>query len=131
MTNPYAAPQTESEKTPIEKSRWRIITFCLTAYSLHVLALWGIACFHDAHVGSELKQPFNAISATFGWVGLLGVAMVYAMVPTVAYGVCFLTISQFAKTTSTWSKVLSIAQWSLVPGLVVDGILGLPLFTKG
>jgi hypothetical protein len=64
-------------------------------------------------------------------VGLLGVAMVYAMVPTVAYGVCFLTISQFAKTTSTPSMVMSIAQWSLVPGLVVDGILGLPLFTTG
>ncbi len=32
----------------------------------------GIACYHDAHVESELKPTFKLIVENFGWTGFAG-----------------------------------------------------------
>ena len=133
MGNPYASPQADLDKEPQPDAKrgWDILVFCVTAYTLHVLALWGIACFHDAHIGSELREPFKAITHAFGWTGLLGVALVYAMAPAGLYGLCLSIVNHYVQSNKMWSKAMSIVQWSLGPTLVADGVLGLPLFTTG
>lgn len=85
MSNPYATPEIEPRIPPSSERRRSIVAFCLSAYALHVVVLWGVACFHDVHTGSTLRQPFATISATYGWRGLLGVALIYAVVPVAIY----------------------------------------------
>ncbi len=93
--------------------------------------LWGIACYHDAHVESELKPTFKLIVENFGWTGLLGVAMVYALLPAGIYAFSLKLLERWATTDNAWYWTMFLAQSSIAPGLVVDGILGLPLFTTG
>ncbi len=131
MSNPYAASNTFEEPRPSGKRRRSILVFCVTVYSLHTIVLWAIACFHDAHVASELKEPFATIATDYGRLGLFGVALQYAMVPTTLYAVCLTSLSYFVRSHRRWTGIMDIARLSLGPGLVLDGILGLPLFTTG
>ncbi len=66
----------------------------------------------------------------FRWTGLLGVALVYAMAPAGAYGVCLSIVNHYVRSEKNWSKAMSIVEWSLGPTLAADGVLGLPLFTN-
>ncbi|TWU52040.1 hypothetical protein Poly59_36370 [Rubripirellula reticaptiva] len=131
--NPYKPPSTllgVNASSPFW-NRWDILIFCAIAYSLHVLALWGIACFHDAHVGAELREPFRSIKVHYGAVGLLGVALVYALLPAAAYlGICLVMNTVF-RSRKTAARGFQILQGSLAVTLVADLILGLPLFTTG
>ena len=131
--NPYDPSPTSPCNLPsTPKSRlWSIVVFCTIAYTLNVLALWGIALFHEAHTGSELREPFQSIFAKFGAGGLLAVALVYAIVPGVGFAVLSAMLNRFAKSQKAWEAAWGILSTLLMVNFVIDGILGLPLFTTG
>lgn len=133
MNNPYEPPSSGPVKeVPQLVNRLKhTIVFCTVAYALHAFALWGIAVFLDAHNGFELREPFRSISQDFGARGLLGVALIYAIIPACAYFAGLMLFGRFIQSDRVWSMALNIAQWSLGATLAADGILGLPLFTTG
>jgi ABC-type Na+ efflux pump permease subunit len=98
---------------------------------LNALALWGIALFHEAHIGTELREPFQTIFAQFGSIGLLVVALIYAIVPGMGFAALATLLSRFAKTQRAWDKAWGILSTLLMVSVVIDGILGIPLFTTG
>ncbi len=101
------------------------------AYVLNALALWGIALFHEAHTGSDLREPFRTIFAQFGSGGLLVVALIYAIVPGVGFAALAALSSRLAKTQKAWNAAWRIQATLLMVCIVLDGILGIPLFTTG
>jgi hypothetical protein len=133
MNNPYEPPSSVDEhEEPQRANRLKhILVFCTVAYALHVLALWGIACFHDAHNNFELREPFSSISTDFGARGLFGVALIYAFVPAFAYFACLMLLGRLIRSDRSWSMLMDIVHCSLGATLAADGVLGLSLFTTG
>ena len=132
--NPYRSPEFESQRIhdrSYAARRAQVLGFSVAAYVLHILAIWGIACFHEVHTGAELKPCYRFIADTYGATGLLGVAALFAMIPALAY----LSLGWFfARSTTSersWTTTCHVAQYSLGVTLFADVVLGLPVFTTG
>jgi hypothetical protein len=132
--NPYKSPISESERVDDRSymaRRAQVLYFCAAAYFLHVLAIWGIACFHEVHTGSELKPCYRFIADTYGATGLLGVAALFAMIPALAYLFLGWFLARSTTSEKSWATTSHVAQYSLGVTLFADVVLGLPVFTTG
>ena len=107
--------------------------FFIATYVLHSLTLWGTACFHHFHNGSELNVGMQSVVDRFGLGGLLFVAAVFAWVPTLAYIVILAAANRrLWKTRPLVYRFLIVGlKGSLGLTLVLDVIVGLKLFTTG
>ena len=111
------------------RRRVEILVFCAVAYVLHILAIWGIACFHEVHVGAELKPWYRFVVDTYGTIGLLGIATLFAMIPTVAFLLLGWSLARSVRSKWSWEVICLSAKASLIGTLVADIALGLPVFT--
>ncbi len=132
--NPYRSPESESERNDDRSyfaRRAQVLQFGVAAYVLHILAIWGIICFHEAHTGSELKPCYRFIADTCGAAGLLGVAALFAMLPAISYFFLGRFLARLTISEKSWTIISHVAQYSLGATLCADVVLGLSIFTTG
>ena len=89
----------------------------------------GYCRFHDAHPGSTLKPVFESITTTYGRVGLLEVALVYAIAPATVYLIAGTVAAKKIIPNQRWRLAMDVYIFSLGPTLFLDIIFGLKLFT--
>lgn len=131
--NPYIpTPSAESELATARRSRTAgILIFCAMAYGMNVLALWGIASFHESNIHTELRTPFRSIFDAYGSFGLLTVALIYSVVPAAGFATLACVLSRYARTDKAWDSALALLSALIGANLVIDVMLGIPLFTTG
>lgn len=110
---------------------WRLWAACISAYALHVLVLWGTIWFHEVSSESELREPFRTITDYYGNLGLFAIGAVYAIVPALMFAAVAYWIYRQFNSEEAWESGMNVYAVVLSASLVVDLMLGVPLFTTG
>ena len=83
---------------------WRPWAATLSAYALHVLALWGIIWFHEVSNGAQLREPFRWIADYYGNIGLFAIGAVYAIFPALLFAAAAWWMYRRFKASEAWQS---------------------------